>query len=100
MTKVRTSVAHTHQIRLADQAACSLEWIAGRHASTHAINFKHMQNENTIPSQLGHVDTIPSALGPVSGPSKRRKTTSSSSGTAVKMLLLIAAVMVVAYLTR
>jgi hypothetical protein len=59
-----------------------------------------MHHENTIPSQLGPVDTIPSTLGPSSGSLPRRDTAPGGSGTVVKLLLLVAAVTLVAYLTR
>lgn len=57
-----------------------------------------MSNENTIPSQLSPIDTMPSQLGQVAGDLRARKAAPASRWT--RVLLIALAGIVVVYLVR
>lgn len=61
-----------------------------------------MNNDNTIPSQLGPADTMPSQLGPMAGSSRPRRATAASGGSAriVWWILLLALGLGAALLAR
>ncbi len=59
-----------------------------------------MDHENTIPSQLGPVTTIPAALGSSSRPASLEAESTGLGGLIVKLLLLAVTVGLALYFAR
>ncbi len=59
-----------------------------------------MYNQDTIPSQLGPITTIPAPLGAMSDSANRSSAPNAGSGLGLKLVIAAMGVALLAYLTR
>lgn len=59
-----------------------------------------MQNQDTIPSQLGPINTIPAPLGPMSDNAGHTSAPDAGSGLGLKLVVAAIGVALLAYLIR